>query len=279
MSKTNNLTDFLTDLANGIRTAEGSTGAINPQDFRTRIENLASGSAKPILYGTYILASNPSFTVPTATVRQDLYGLEAYAWFYNVPEDYWQWLPIYSISYFTIGTCGISSNEVQDISIDYTRSGGWKANYGDYYDFPSSDERWRIIDFCQPVEVSQGFYDLFMQMVDCSDITAYDIGHTIGHTIGQSEALEALGALCDWMITTDAYSNPMITILNHHPNYYLHCEIYDGVGNSWYDFEDGSVVEDEAVIPPNSSKTFYGEDSLSNIKPVNIDNVWWSANA
>ena len=42
MAKTDNLTDFLTDLANGIRTAEGSTGVINPQDFRSRVEGLYS---------------------------------------------------------------------------------------------------------------------------------------------------------------------------------------------------------------------------------------------
>lgn len=32
MSKTDNLTDFLTDLANAIRTVKGTTELINPQD-------------------------------------------------------------------------------------------------------------------------------------------------------------------------------------------------------------------------------------------------------
>lgn len=40
MSKQNSLPDFLTDLADGIRTAEGSTAPINPQDFRSRVEAL-----------------------------------------------------------------------------------------------------------------------------------------------------------------------------------------------------------------------------------------------
>ena len=40
MSKNNNLNDFLKDLADGIRTAEGSTTPINPQDFRSRVEAL-----------------------------------------------------------------------------------------------------------------------------------------------------------------------------------------------------------------------------------------------
>lgn len=43
MSKENNLSDFLADLSDGICTAEGISinTTINPQDFRTRIENLA----------------------------------------------------------------------------------------------------------------------------------------------------------------------------------------------------------------------------------------------
>ena len=43
MSKSDNLTDFLTDVADAIRTKEGSSGTINPQDFSTRIANLQSG--------------------------------------------------------------------------------------------------------------------------------------------------------------------------------------------------------------------------------------------
>ena len=40
MAKTNNLTDFLTNIADAIRTAEGSTDAINPQDFEAKITAL-----------------------------------------------------------------------------------------------------------------------------------------------------------------------------------------------------------------------------------------------
>lgn len=40
MAKTDNLTDFLTNTADAIRTAEGSTNAINPQDFEIKITAL-----------------------------------------------------------------------------------------------------------------------------------------------------------------------------------------------------------------------------------------------
>ena len=43
MAKNNNLTDFLTDVANAIREKEGTTGKINPQDFSDKIKAIQTG--------------------------------------------------------------------------------------------------------------------------------------------------------------------------------------------------------------------------------------------
>lgn len=43
MAKNNNLTDFLTDVANAIREKEGSIGTINPQDFSSKIKAISTG--------------------------------------------------------------------------------------------------------------------------------------------------------------------------------------------------------------------------------------------
>ena len=43
MAKNNNLTDFLTDVANAIRTKKGTTGTINPQDFSSEIASISTG--------------------------------------------------------------------------------------------------------------------------------------------------------------------------------------------------------------------------------------------
>lgn len=43
MAKNNNLTDFLTDLADGIRAKKGTTGTINPQNFRSEIASIQTG--------------------------------------------------------------------------------------------------------------------------------------------------------------------------------------------------------------------------------------------
>lgn len=44
MAKTNNLTDFLTDVAGAIRAKKGTTGTINPQDFSTEIASISTGT-------------------------------------------------------------------------------------------------------------------------------------------------------------------------------------------------------------------------------------------
>ena len=44
MAKNNNLTDFLTDTANAIRTKKGTTGKINPQDFSSEIASIQTGT-------------------------------------------------------------------------------------------------------------------------------------------------------------------------------------------------------------------------------------------
>lgn len=43
MAKNNNLKDFLTDVANAIRTKKGTTALINPQDFSSEIASIESG--------------------------------------------------------------------------------------------------------------------------------------------------------------------------------------------------------------------------------------------
>ena len=46
MAKTDNLTDFLTDVADAIRTKKGTTEPINPQDFSAEIASIQSGGGE-----------------------------------------------------------------------------------------------------------------------------------------------------------------------------------------------------------------------------------------
>ena len=43
MSKSNNLTDFLTGVANAIRAKKGTSALINPQDFESEIASIGGG--------------------------------------------------------------------------------------------------------------------------------------------------------------------------------------------------------------------------------------------
>lgn len=47
MAKSNNLTDFLTDVANAIRAKKGTTDLINPQDFSAEIASIETGGSVP----------------------------------------------------------------------------------------------------------------------------------------------------------------------------------------------------------------------------------------
>lgn len=50
MAKTDNLTDFLTDIADAIREKKGTTGTINPQDFSSEIASIESGGGEDSFY-------------------------------------------------------------------------------------------------------------------------------------------------------------------------------------------------------------------------------------
>ena len=61
MAKNNNLTDFLTDLADGIRAKKGTTGTINPQNFRSEIASIET--AKPEQTKTVTITENGTITI------------------------------------------------------------------------------------------------------------------------------------------------------------------------------------------------------------------------
>lgn len=70
MSKKDNLTDFLTDIANTIRTNDGTSVTINPQDFSTKISNTV-GSNVTKKSSSDLKYSNYTFTAPSGYYKDN----------------------------------------------------------------------------------------------------------------------------------------------------------------------------------------------------------------
>lgn len=58
MSKTNNLTDFLKDVANAIREKKNTVVTINPQNFASEIKSISSGGEITVYKTVYVRTFN-----------------------------------------------------------------------------------------------------------------------------------------------------------------------------------------------------------------------------
>lgn len=139
MAKTNNLTDFLIDLADSIREIEGSSDAINPQDFHDRIIN-----SQPTIYN-----GETELLVPAVS------GV----WKFNDA------LPLFEANETVKFTS--NSEDYNGITLYDTGADGLQVLYkhgaDDHtvtYEFDSwSGEAYRTVDFgTEPQEVSEEFY-------------------------------------------------------------------------------------------------------------------------
>lgn len=63
MAKTNNLSDYLTDIANAIRNKKGTTAKIPAQNFSSEIASISSGGITPS--GSISITSNGTYDVTT----------------------------------------------------------------------------------------------------------------------------------------------------------------------------------------------------------------------
>ena len=88
--KTNNLSVFLTDIADQIRANDGTTASINPQDFRTKISNTVGANVtKPT--GLSETSDTDTATALSYGTKYKLpIGYYASAKYYSVPADRYQ---------------------------------------------------------------------------------------------------------------------------------------------------------------------------------------------
>lgn len=159
MARTDNLTNYLTDIANAIRTKGGTTGEINANAFDTAIANLPSGSGGEIESGTLTVTTTKQYEYVSFTNTHTrppdivlLFNCSGDLPDYNNYEiQQWYYIDIYSITGIPlIKTAGVGTYAFLNWYYQRTSSttgsstatciypstetgGGEDRNYSDYY--------------------------------------------------------------------------------------------------------------------------------------------------
>lgn len=160
------------------------------------------GTYKPKLYGTYVLKETISQF--TSNWQYCYFTEEDGIFSFFLEEDGKNYVrrPVAflgcgqdGMDRFYMDAVGEQINPYETSSystyyMDYDENGSWNWRYyaytGSTYPMsgptliPQSDNRYRIIDFTKPVDVTPEFYNAFMLCVDNADITAFDVGYDIG---------------------------------------------------------------------------------------------------
>lgn len=127
MAKTDNLTDFLTDVANAIREKKGTTEPINPQDFSTEIASIESGEIVPtgvINRVTYLRRRHNGYIDTGVNGANNNLTIKIRYAFRTFPTGYWRL--IYAYANEDTNTTRIILNKNTQIlgSINSKASGG-----------------------------------------------------------------------------------------------------------------------------------------------------------
>ena len=95
MAKSDNLKDFLTDLADAIRTKKGTTEKINPQDFANEIASIKSEASASVNRVTYLRRTNEGY-IDTGVhgANNNLKIMVRYA-MRVFPTGYWRFIVAY----------------------------------------------------------------------------------------------------------------------------------------------------------------------------------------
>ena len=132
---------------------------------------VGGGESKYIIYGTQMLSPNPEYGGVENDILLDVSSYGVYGWFYY--DDDWHYGLIESIVATSSGF-GFTDYETGTMLITSTGASQWK-----YYDEVPPDDRYRVIDFTTPVEVTKEFYEVFTGLIANDNESPYDVGYDV----------------------------------------------------------------------------------------------------
>ena len=95
MAKNDNLTDFLTDVADAIREKKGTTAKINPQDFANEIASIKSEASTSVNRVTYLRRTNGGYIDTGVSGANDNLKIMVRYAMRVFPTGYWRFISAY----------------------------------------------------------------------------------------------------------------------------------------------------------------------------------------
>lgn len=262
--------DKMTQLANAIRTKSGATGKLSLDGMISAVNGISTGGGGTT---TYQLWGDHSFMPEDFEVGRfaGTYTIPSYSvnsWFYDGIN--WVFSPVSSIVVYSSGSVNVISENANTSKWYYSGRQQWVDENENFW----GDPRLRYYSIPNPITVNKNLYDLFYALYDNGEYaeSAFDISYDLGYQDGAENSLPALGVLCDWNVVVDSGSQPIVTIINYHPFYYLVCDVYYG---------DLSQT-DWCIYPDDSDSIHWGDYEpgfgMQGGEGVFIENVRWLPN-
>lgn len=249
----------------------------------------AQKTFNPTLYGTYILKENPVYESPSENLEVDFdlspLGDNAFTFAYFCDEDYEEGeYRRDAVSRMVANKNNFIIYNIDQQCLLVAENGHWVTYWqGESTVAVYPDDRYRIVEFTQPLMVQQKFYDTFISLVDNASETPYDIGFGVGHEQGYDDGVaitnDANATASSMLKGYSAYvdgekiEGTMLIIdklQKYNCDIYDSSEIYDSTENNCIFLEcvpeeDGYLPPEECQIQLSTPYTNFGNATIADV--------------